>query len=172
MLKGSCEVSDKRRGPIVRGRSVLTASFSASALFFLAIWIPSCPSVAQTSSPPPQVPLTWQEWTSLASAKINKARKYPSESAVRHEGGTVRVEFVVDSAGFIITSRVVEMSCYDDLNNEALEILRRASPLPPFPVGATKKQVRLVQELIFNDFPAGAPPNAPKPRTRQACQTS
>ncbi len=153
-----------------RSWASLTLSFPTSALAFLgAIWLSTCPGLAQTS--PPQPPLTWQEWTSPTSEKINKAKHYPSESSTRHEGGTVRVEFVVDSDGFLITSRVVGLSCYDELNREALEILRRASPFPPFPAGATEKQRLLVQELIFQ--PKGdASPNSPAPRTREACQTS
>jgi protein TonB len=142
-----------------------------SALAFLgAIWLSTYPSLAQTSPAPAQPPRTWQEWTSLTVEKISKAKAYPPDSVARHEGGTVRVEFVVDSDGFVITSRVVGMSCYDDLNREALEILRRASPLPPFPAGVTEKRLRLVQPIVFR--PKDAPPNSPPPRTSVACLTS
>jgi TonB family protein len=155
-------------------RSAQTFSFPTAALIFLgAVWLSTYPTFAQ-DSPSQAQPSTWQEWTSLAVQKIDRARRFPSESAIRHEAGTVKVEFVVYSDGFIITSRVVEPSCYDELNSEALEILRRASPLPPFPAGATEKRRRLVQNIIFEPKfkPKDAPPDSPKPRTRAACQTS
>ena len=70
-------------------------------------------------------------YNALVFGHLQRFKRYPS--AARGAHGTVVVRFVLDRAGAVSESAVTKSSGNDALDREALEILRRASPFPPFP---------------------------------------
>ena len=62
---------------------------------------------------------------------LQRFKRYPSSA--HGASGTVVVRFVLNRVGAVIESAVTKSSGNDVLDREALEILRRASPFPPFP---------------------------------------
>jgi protein TonB len=70
-------------------------------------------------------------YNALVFGHLQRFKRYPS--AARGAQGTVVVRFVLNRAGAVIESAVTKSSGNDVLDREALEILRRASPFPPFP---------------------------------------
>jgi protein TonB len=73
-------------------------------------------------------------YNALVFGHLQRFKRYPSSA--RGAQGTVVVRFVLNRAGTVIESALTKSSGNDVLDREALEILRRASPFPPFP--ATK----------------------------------
>jgi periplasmic protein TonB len=81
--------------------------------------------------------LTWEK--SLVS-HLNRFKRYPEAARTRHNQGEVSVEFTLDRTGRVVASRVVRSSGSRALDDEALAVLQRASPLPAPPAqvaGAT-----------------------------------
>ena len=62
---------------------------------------------------------------------LQRFKRYPS--VARGAVGTVTVRFALNRAGEVIRSEVTKSSGNSVLDQEALEILRRANPFPPFP---------------------------------------
>jgi protein TonB len=70
-------------------------------------------------------------YNALVVGHLQKFKRYPS--AAHGKLGKVVVSFVLNRAGEVIDSTVTKSSGNDVLDREAIEILRRASPFPPFP---------------------------------------
>ena len=70
-------------------------------------------------------------YNALVSDHLQRFKRYPS--AAHGALGRVFVHFVLNRAGAVIESVVTKSSGNAVLDREALEILRRASPFPPFP---------------------------------------
>jgi periplasmic protein TonB len=70
-------------------------------------------------------------YNALVFGHLQKFKRYPS--AAHGKVGTVVVRFVLSRAGEVMDSTVIKSSDNDALDHEAIEILRRASPFPPFP---------------------------------------
>jgi periplasmic protein TonB len=70
-------------------------------------------------------------YNALVFGHLQKFKRYPS--AAHGKVGTVVVRFVLNRTGEVIDSTVIKSSDNDALDREAIEILRRASPFPPFP---------------------------------------
>jgi len=62
---------------------------------------------------------------------LQRFKRYPL--AAHGASGTVLVRFALNRAGEVISSEVSKSSGNTVLDHEALDILRRASPFPPFP---------------------------------------
>ncbi|SIO63496.1 outer membrane transport energization protein TonB [Bradyrhizobium erythrophlei] len=62
---------------------------------------------------------------------LQRFKRYPA--AARGAAGTTVIRFELNRAGDVISSEIEKSSGKTVLDQEALEILRRASPFPPFP---------------------------------------
>ena len=67
----------------------------------------------------------------LVAGHLERFKRYPA--AARGEVGTVVVRFVLNRKGDVTRSEVTKSSGHKVLDQEALAILRRASPFPAFP---------------------------------------
>jgi protein TonB len=61
----------------------------------------------------------------------------------------VLVRFALNRAGEVVSSEVSKSSGNDVLDHEALEILHRASPFPPFPAAKSGAQDIYVAPVNF-----------------------
>jgi len=73
-------------------------------------------------------------YNALVFGHMQRFKRYPASA--RGASGTVLVRFELNRAGGVIGSAVTKSSGNAALDQEALDLLRRASPFPPFP--ATK----------------------------------
>jgi len=73
-------------------------------------------------------------YNALVFGHIQRFKRYPASA--RGAAGTVVVRFELNRAGGVIGSAVTKSSGNAALDREALDLLSRASPFPPFP--ATK----------------------------------
>jgi len=70
-------------------------------------------------------------YDALIFGHLQRFKPYPL--AAHGASGTVMVQFELDRAGEVISSKVTKSSGNQLLDREALEILHRASPFPAFP---------------------------------------
>ena len=71
-------------------------------------------------------------YNALVFGHMQRFKRYPASA--RGASGTVLVRFELNRAGGVIGSAVTKSSGNAALDQEALDLLRRASPFPPFPL--------------------------------------
>jgi periplasmic protein TonB len=86
-------------------------------------------------------------YNALVFGHLQRFKRYPSSA--RGAQGTVLVRFVLNRAGAVTESAVTKSSGNDVLDREALEILRRASPFPPFPAAKPGSQDSYIAPVNF-----------------------
>jgi protein TonB len=97
--------------------------------------------------PPPVPPANY---ISLLLAHLNAYKRYPYFARLRHEQGTVRLEFVMDRAGNVLSYRIAGSSGFADLDDEARAMIQNAQPLPPVPPSYPGTTLDLVLPLVFS----------------------
>jgi protein TonB len=70
-------------------------------------------------------------YNALVFGHMQRFKRYPAKA--RGASGTVTVRFELNRAGDVVGSAVTKSSGNAALDQEALDLLRRASPFPPFP---------------------------------------
>ena len=81
-----------------------------------------------------------QEWRKQISTRLASSKRFPPQA--RGQQGTVKVGFVVDRAGRLVSSWLVENSGVTALDEAALAIVERAQPFPPPPDGLSDWRTR------------------------------
>jgi protein TonB len=77
-------------------------------------------------------------------AWLERHKQYPARARRAGEEGTAVVEFSLDPTGRVLARRLVRSTGSDDLDQEALALIERASPLP-----APSRQATFVAPLVF-----------------------
>jgi protein TonB len=65
---------------------------------------------------------------------LNKHKLYPSSARRRGQEGEVILRFVITANGELIHHKLISRAVFQSLNKEALNMVKRASPLPRVPV--------------------------------------
>lgn len=68
----------------------------------------------------------------LASA-LARYKQYPKIAQMRGYQGDVLVDVQIDNSGNVTSSKIHQSSGFESLDNQALEMVKKASPLPPPP---------------------------------------
>jgi periplasmic protein TonB len=91
------------------------------------------------------------KWTTRIMELLDRNKRYPPAAHARGEHGVALVFFSLDQHGRITNSRIVRSSGAAELDEEALAILRRSQPFPPWPAGNfAGDQVNLTVPIRFN----------------------
>jgi protein TonB len=88
-------------------------------------------------------------WKQTIADLLERNKRYPSDARNRRQQGTVQLAFSIDRQGHLVASRIVTSSGASALDNDALELAKRASPFPPPPREAGE-QVDLTVPIRFN----------------------
>jgi len=72
-------------------------------------------------------------WISALLAHLNRYKRYPEAARSRRGQGVVMLAFTVDRSGHVLARHITRSSGTTAFDDEALAMLRRAEPLPPFP---------------------------------------
>ncbi|MCD4512177.1 energy transducer TonB [Brucella pseudogrignonensis] len=78
------------------------------------------------------------KWQSRLMAHLERRKRYPSGARSRGEQGIAYVRFRVDDAGNVLSASLARSSGFPELDNEVVEMVRRASPVPAPPPGVNK----------------------------------
>lgn len=76
-------------------------------------------------------------WQSRLMAHLERRKRYPSGARARKEEGTVVVRFSIDASGNVLSVRLARSSGNAELDEATLALMRRASPVPAPPPGAS-----------------------------------
>lgn len=76
-----------------------------------------------------------RSWQARLMAHLERRKRYPSAARGRREEGTAQVRFRVDRGGNVLIAELVRSSGFGALDDEAVSLVRRASPVPAPPPG-------------------------------------
>ncbi|MBK5960003.1 hypothetical protein CCR97_17590, partial [Rhodoplanes elegans] len=93
---------------------------------------------------PPAVVARWQ---TLLLAELHRKKRYPG--AARGRIGTARVAFTIDRAGHVLKRSIATTSGSAVLDEEALALLDRVSPLPAPPPELAEAALSFVVPVRF-----------------------
>ncbi len=95
-------------------------------------------------------PKAFSAYTSKIRAKLNRLKKYPYVAASQRMGGVVTVNFTLDRGGNVTASHLVKGSGHPVLDQEAMALLKRASPFPAMPKEMPQSTLNLTVPIQFN----------------------
>lgn len=82
-------------------------------------------------------------------AWLEKHKTYPRESQSRNQEGTVLLYLEMGRAGEVHAFRIHESSGHQPLDDEVLDLVRRAEPLPPPPPEVEGARIKLLVPVEF-----------------------
>jgi len=88
-------------------------------------------------------------WQGLLLAHLEKHKKYPKSARKRHEQGTSFLRFRMDRNGTVLSYALARSSGYETLDEEVLEMIARAQPLPALPAEMSEAVVEIVVPVQF-----------------------
>ncbi len=116
-----------------------------------AISPPPAPAVAGNGPPgPPQPAPPPSDYLRRLAAYLNGYKNYPHEARQRREQGVVRLHFIMDRKGNVLTYDIAGSSGSVALDEAARDLIRRAQPLPPVPADYPGETLDLVVPVVFS----------------------
>ncbi|MBV8511828.1 MAG: energy transducer TonB [Xanthobacteraceae bacterium] len=108
------------------------------------------PQEEQEAKAPPKVsPDVVRKWQMTINTRLNQFKRYPHQARLRAHQGTVRVAFILDSEGHVVSARIVKSSGSSILDQETLDLLERAQPFPVPPNGASERDLFLEVPISY-----------------------
>ena len=99
--------------------------------------------------PQEQVTQYLESYSSLLANAIAKYKQYPKIAQMRGWQGTVIADLEIDSKGSVMSVKIKKSSTYEVLDNEALEMIKKASPFPPPPENLRGKNFNGLVPISF-----------------------
>ncbi len=89
-------------------------------------------------------------WRRLVVSALERNKRYPAAAQARGEKGTAQLAFSLDRQGKVTASRIVKSSGSAALDQETLDLVRRAQPFPAPPAAMAGAQIDLTVPIRFN----------------------
>ena len=83
-------------------------------------------------------------------AHLSRHRIYPPEARERGITGVARVQFALARDGRVLSASLIGGSGERTLDGAAVEMVRRASPFPPFPTGVAQARMDFAAPIRFD----------------------
>ena len=99
--------------------------------------------------PQEQVTQHIESYSSLLANAIAKYKQYPKIAQMRGWQGTVIADLEIDTKGAVISIKIKKSSTYEVLDNEALEMIKKASPFPAPPESLRDKNFNVLVPISF-----------------------
>ncbi|ELE3208238.1 energy transducer TonB [Campylobacter coli] len=93
-----------------------------------------------------------KSYQALLMAHLTKFKKYPQEAIMQKQEGVVRIRVSIDENGNVLSKELKKSCHYAALNDEALSLFKRASPLPKPPKEMLKNgnKISFVMPIDYN----------------------
>jgi protein TonB len=89
-------------------------------------------------------------WKTQVVSILERNKRYPAAARARNEQGTTQLAFSLDRQGRVTASKIVRSSGSPALDQESLELVRRAQPFPPPPPAMPGNEISLSVPVRFN----------------------
>lgn len=89
------------------------------------------------------------KWVSKLQAHLERQRRFLTRNMRSGSNGTVRVSFVIDPSGQVLSARIAGSSGDTKLDQLALQTVQRASPVPAPPVAMAKSRMPITVPIRF-----------------------
>lgn len=99
--------------------------------------------------PQEQVTQHIESYSSQLANAIAKYKQYPKIAQMRGWQGTVIADLEIDTKGAVISIKIKKSSTYEVLDNEALEMIKKASPFPAPPESLRGKNFNVLVPISF-----------------------
>lgn len=86
----------------------------------------------------------------MLQAQLEAHKEYPSAARMRRNEGTAVLTFTISRNGEVDTAHITKSSGWSLLDTEVLNMIARASPLPPFPDDFRERQITLSVPIRFS----------------------
>lgn len=107
---------------------------------------PAAANAAGTAAKPATVPLSWQK---QLMSHLNRFKRYPDAARARGLRGVTNVAFTIDRSGRVMAAQVAQGSGSTLLDDEAIAIIQRSSPMPAPPLDTPGETFDLVLPIQF-----------------------
>jgi protein TonB len=104
---------------------------------------------AAAPSPSPPSPAVAASWQSRLLAHLTRFKRYPPAAQMRREQGVAMLRFSMTPGGEVLSFRLERSSGHSLLDQETLELIRRAQPLPALPPEMGRQPIELVVPLRY-----------------------
>ena len=115
----------------------------------------------KVEEPKPPAPVTAQRarggaqqiasaWENSVVKHLQRYKRYPSEALSRSEEGIVLLSFSIDRSGHVLARHIARSSGHPDLDEEVMDMIKRAEPLPAFPASMSQLQLDLTVPIRFS----------------------
>ncbi|EGA8623868.1 energy transducer TonB [Campylobacter jejuni] len=93
-----------------------------------------------------------KSYQALLMAHLTKFKKYPQEAIMQKQEGVVRIRVSIDESGNVLSKELKKSCPYAALNDEALSLFKRTSPLPKPPKEMLKNgdKISFVMPIDYN----------------------
>jgi protein TonB len=89
-------------------------------------------------------------WKGLLLRHLERHKRYPAEAQRQRQEGVVYMLFTLSRDGRVLAARILRPSGNASLDQEGLDLLRRAQPMPPFPVDQPGESMELSVPIQFS----------------------
>lgn len=83
------------------------------------------------------------------AAWLERHKRYPQRARQLRQEGVVRVRFVIDRGGRLVSHRIEKGSGHAALDEAASDLLRRASPMPAIPASLGQSRLEIVVPIAY-----------------------
>lgn len=115
----------------------------------------------KVEEPKPPAPVTAQRarggaqqvaasWENSVVKHLQRYKRYPGEALSRSEEGIVLLSFSIDRSGHVLDRHIARSSGHADLDEEVMDMIKRAEPLPAFPPNMPQAQLDLTVPIRFS----------------------
>lgn len=88
-------------------------------------------------------------WKGMLLRHLERHKRYPNDAQRRRQEGMPYVHFVMSRDGRVLSSRIERSSGTPSLDQEGLDLIQRAQPLPPLPPDQPGASIELVVPVQF-----------------------
>ena len=136
------EVIEELPKPVIEEITEFTEPEEIAPIEKVQEYIPPQPS-------PEVVKKITDSYTNQLTRAIAKQKKYPKIAQMRQWQGEVLLNIEIDPQGNLVKANILEESRYKILNNEAIDMVKRASPFPQPPEELRLKNFTVLVPISF-----------------------
>jgi periplasmic protein TonB len=91
-----------------------------------------------------------EKWQSQLNAHLNRNKRYPADARRQRQEGIPQLQFTIDASGTVLSARISRSSGIPVLDQAAIDMINRASPVPAPPASMAKSRITLTVPVNFN----------------------